>query len=176
NPTTSPVANPQVTRRIELVAVPKYYVFSGALRVTNQFDGPASGGNVDSYSSANPTNPNPSSPRVVANDIPGAGVTSYYGPNPSNPAYRADAHDGDVSVASSTFADGGPIWGDVTTNGGSITHSDYQISGTIDNTVPFTIRPLNAPDTTGFTAAGGGADITAASLDPNAPTAFVYSS
>src|SRR5436190_10843522 len=44
NPTTSPVANPQVTRRIELVAVPQYYVFSGALRVTNQFDGPFSAG------------------------------------------------------------------------------------------------------------------------------------
>ena len=176
NPTTSPVANPQVTRRIELVAVPKYYVFSGALRVSNQFDGPASAGNVDSYSSANPTNPNPSSPRVVANDIPGTGVTSYYGPNPSNPTYLADAHDGDVSVGNSTFAEGGPIWGDVTTNGGSVTHSGYQVSGTIDNSVPFTIRPLNAPDPTGFTAAGGGADITAASIDPNAPTGFVYSS
>lgn len=176
SPATSPVANPQVTRRIELIAVPKYYVFSGALRVTNQFDGPGNAGNVDSYNSANPTNPNPSSPKVVNNDIPGAGVTSYYGPNPSNASYLADAHDGDVSVATSTFGEGGPIWGDVTTNGGNVTHSGYQISGTIDNSVPFTIPPLRAPDTTGFATANGGADITATSADPNAPTGFVYPS
>ena len=174
NPTLSSVANPQVIRRIELIAVPKFYAFSGALRVTNQFDGPGSAGRIDSYNSASPTNPNPSSPKVIDNDTPGAGVTSYYGPNPSNPTNLADAHDGDVSVGSSTFAEGGPIWGDVTTNGANVTHSGYQISGTIDNSVPFAIPPLNAPDTTGFAAANGGADITAASADPNAPTGFLY--
>src|SRR5207248_7761932 len=67
----SPVAYPQITRRIELVAVPKYYVFGGALRVVNAFDGPGTAGFVDSYNSKNPTNPNPSSTQVVNNDIPG---------------------------------------------------------------------------------------------------------
>jgi hypothetical protein len=172
----SSVANPQITRRIELVAVPKFYAFSGALRVTDQFDGPGSGGKIDSYNSANPTNPNPSYPKVVNNDIPGAGVISYYGQNPSTLAYLADAHDGDVSVGTSTFAEVGPIWGDVTTNGGNVTHSVYQISGTIDNSVPFAIPPLKTPDTTGFATANGGADITAISTDPNAPTGFVYAS
>ncbi len=176
NPSLSSVANPQIARRIELVAVPKFYAFSGALRVTNQFDGPDSGGNIDSYNSANLTNPNPSYPKVVNNDIPGAGVTSYYGPTPSTLTYLADAHDGDVSVGTSTFAEGGPIWGDVTTNGGNVTHSGYQISGTIDNSVPFTIPPVKAPDTTGFATANGGADITATSADPNVPTGFVYAS
>ncbi len=176
NPSLSSVANPQVTRRIELIAVPKFYAFSGALRVINQFDGPGSGGNIDSYNSANPTNPNPSSPKVINNDIPGPGFTSYYGPNPSTLTYLADAHDGDVSVGSSTFAEGGPIWGDVTTNAGNVTHSGYQISGTIDNSVPFTIPPLEGPDTTGFAPATGGADITAISVNPNAPTGFVYAS
>jgi len=176
NPSLSSVANPQITRRIELVAVPKFYAFSGALRVTDQFDGPSSGGKIDSYNSANPTNPSPSYPKVVNNDIPGAGVTSYYGPTPYSLTYLADAHDGDVSVGTSTFAEGGPIWGDVTTNGGNVTHSGYQISGTIDNSLPFTIPPLGKPDTIGFAAASGGSDITATSADPNAPTGFVYAS
>src|SRR5437667_379836 len=88
-----PVAYPQITRRIELIAVPKYYVFGGALRVVNAFDGPGTAGFIDSYNSKNPTNPNPSSPQVVNNDIPGPNATSYYGSNPSNSTFLADAHD-----------------------------------------------------------------------------------
>src|SRR5262249_31789068 len=56
------VSNPQITRRIELVAVPKYYVFGGALRVVNAFNDPGTAGFVDSYNSKNSTNPNPGSP------------------------------------------------------------------------------------------------------------------
>ena len=176
NLSLSTVTFPQITRRIELVAVPKYFVFGGAMRVVNLFDGPGNGGFVDSYNSKNPTNPNPSSPKVVNNDIPGPNTTSYYGSNPSNSTYLADAHDGDVSVGAKNFAEGGPIWGDVTTNGGNVTHSGYQISGTIDNNVPFTIPPLPAPDTTGFTAgnSGTGAD-TATGTSESSPTGFVYS-
>ncbi|PYK69789.1 MAG: hypothetical protein DME45_00630 [Verrucomicrobia bacterium] len=170
------VSNPQITRRIELVAVPKYYVFGGALRVVNGFNGPGNGGLIDSYNSKNPTNPNPSSPQVVNNDIPGPNTTSYYGSNPTNPAYLADAHDGDVSVGTKNFADGGPTWGDVVTNGGNVTHSGHQISGTIDNNVPFTIPPLSAPDTTGFTAVNSGTGtVTAIGTSESSPTGFVYS-
>src|SRR5207253_1346220 len=173
----SPVASPQITRRIELVAVPKYYVFGGAMRVVYAFDGPGNAGYIDSYNSKNATNPNPSSPKVVNNDVPGPNTTSYYGSNPSNSTYLADAHDGDVSVGTSNFAEGGPIWGDVTTNGGNVTHSGYHISGTIDNNVPFIIPPLAAPDTTGYTVIGSGsATITATSSSKNAPTGFVFSS
>jgi len=176
NLSLSTVTFPQITRRIELVAVPKYFVFGGAMRVVNLFDGPGSAGFLDSYNSKNPTNPNPSSPQVVNNDIPGPNTTSYYGSNPSNSTYLADAHDGDVSVGAKNFAEGGPIWGDVVTNGGNVTHSGYQISGTIDNNVPFTIPPLPAPDTTGFTAgnSGTGAD-TAIGTSESSPTGFVYS-
>jgi hypothetical protein len=176
NLSLSTVTFPQITRRIELVAVPKYFVFGGAMRVGNLFDGPGNAGFLDSYNSKNPTNPNPSSPQVVNNDIPGPNTTSYYGSNPSSSTYLADAHDGDVSVGAKNFAEGGPIWGDVTTNGGNITHSGYQISGTIDNNVPFTIPPLPAPDTTGFTAgnSGTGAD-TATGTSESSPTGFVYS-
>lgn len=176
NLSLSTVTFPQITRRIELVAVPKYFVFGGAMRVGNLFDGPGNAGFLDSYNSKNPTNPNPSSPQVVNNNIPGPNTTSYYGSNPSNSTYLADAHDGDVSVGAKNFAEGGPIWGDVTTNGGNVTHSGYQISGTIDNNVPFTIPPLPAPDTTGFTVgnSGTGAD-TAIGTSESSPTGFVYS-
>ena len=172
----STVTYPQITRRIELVAVPKYFVFSGAMRVVNMFDGPGSSGFIDSYSSKNPTNPNPSSPKVVNNDIPGPNTTSYYGSNPSNSTYRADAHDGDVSVGAKNFAQGGPIWGDVTTNGGNVTHSGYTISGTIDNNVPFTVPPLAAPDTTGFTISIGGGNISPTGASPSSPSTYIYSS
>ena len=176
NLSLSTVTFPQITRRIELVAVPKYFVFGGAMRVVNLFDGPGSAGFIDSYNSKNPTNPNPSSPRVVNHHVPGPNTTSYYGSNPANSTYLADAHDGDVSVGTKNFAEGGPIWGDVVTNGGNVTHSGYQISGTIDNNVPFTIPPLSAPDTTGFTAgnSGSGAD-TATGTSESSPTGFVYS-
>ena len=176
NLSLSTVTFPQITRRIELVAVPKYFVFGGAMRVGNLFDGPGNAGFLDSYNSKNPTNPNPSSPQVVNNNSPGPNTTSYYGSNPSNSTYLADAHDGDVSVGAKNFAEGGPIWGDATTNGGNVTHSGYQISGTIDNNVPFTIPPLPAPDTTGFTAfnSGTGTD-TAIGTSESSPTGFVYS-
>jgi hypothetical protein len=176
NLSLSTVTFPQITRRIELVAVPKYFVFGGAMRVVNLFDGPSNAGFLDSYNSKNPTNPNPGSPQVVNNNIPGPNTTSYYGSNPSNSTYLADAHDGDVSVGAKNFAEGGPIWGDVTTNSGNVTHSGYRISGTIDNNVPFTIPPLPTPDTTGFTAgnSGTGAD-TAIGTSESSPTGFVYS-
>ena len=173
---SSPVTYPQITRRIELVAVPKYYVFGGALRVVNAFNGPGTAGFIDSYNSKNPTNPNPNSPKVINNDIPGPNTTSYYGSNPSNATYLADAHDGDVSVGAKNFAQAGQIWGDVTTNGGNVTHSGYQISGTIDNNVPFTIPPLPAPATTGFAAVNSGTGtVTAYGTSESSPTGFVYS-
>jgi len=179
---TPVTGNPQVTRRIELVAVPKCSVFNGAMRVVYAFNGPGSAGFIDSYSSYNTQNPNPSSPKVINNDVPGAGVTSYYGSNPPNANYLKDAHDGDVSVGSPNFTDGGPIWGDVTTNGGNVTHSGNQISGTIDNNVPFTVKALwpvsdYLGDTSTYTSAnGGGGPITASSIDKNNPSTFIYSS
>jgi hypothetical protein len=190
SPTLSPVPTPQVTRRIELVAVPKFFVFGGALRVTTAFFGPGSAGVIDSYNSANPTNQHPSTPKVVNNDIPGANTTSYYGSNPTNTNYPeltpsqfssvlADAHDGDVSVGTPSFAENGPIWGDVTTNGGNVTHSGYQISGTIDNNVPFTVDGLPAPPdylANPSSYATGSASIPASGADQNNATTYVYSS
>jgi hypothetical protein len=167
-----PVSNPQVTRRVELVAVPKYYVFGGALRVTTGFNGPGSAGIIDSYSSIHPNNPNP--PTQGGQPV-AANTSSYWGPNPTTATYLADAHDGDVSVGTKNFIEGGPIWGDVTTNGGNVTHSGYQISGTIDNNAPFTVKALwPAPDTTGYTV--GSTTITPTGTSQTAATTYVYSS
>src|SRR6266576_1852294 len=176
NLSLSTVTFPQITRRIELVAVPKYFVFGGAMRVVNLFDAPGSAGFLDSYNSKNPTNPNPSSPQVVNNNVPGPNTSSYYGSSPSNSTYLADAHDGDVSVGAKNFAEGGPIWGDVTTNGGNVTHSGYAISGTVDNNVPFTVPPLAAPDTTGYTVTTGGGNISPTGTSSSSPSTYVYSS
>jgi hypothetical protein len=137
------VLSPQITRRIELVAVPTLQSFSGSLKVTGSFNGPGSAGVVDSYDSKNA---NASYPDGY---YPGA-----YNLTPSNPNYTpffADSKNGDVSVATKNFSEGGPIYGNVTTNGGNVKHSGTQISGTIDNNVPFTIPPVLEPDTTGYT-------------------------
>lgn len=180
--TLSTVVNPQVTRRVELIAVPKCAVFNGAMRVAYSFNGPDNTGYIDSYSSYNSQNPSPSNPKVINNDVPGSGVTSYYGSNPSNPIYLKDAHDGDVSLGTGAFAEGGPIWGDVTTNGGNVTHSAYQISGTVDNNVPFMVKPLwpvsdYIGDLSTYSSQGSsGGSIIATSIDKNNPTCFMYSS
>ncbi len=172
NLSLSPVSNPQVTRRVELVAVPKYYVFGGALRATTAFNGPGSAGIIDSYSSIHPNNPDP--PTKGGQPVP-ANTSSYWGPNPTTATYLADAHDGDLSVGTKNFIEGGPIWGDVTTNGGNVTHSGYQISGTIDNNAPFTVKALwPAPDTTGYTV--GSNSITPTGTLQTAATTYVYSS
>src|SRR6266576_1797880 len=183
NLSLSTVTFPQITRRIELVAIPKYFVFGGAMRVVNLFDGPGSAGFLDSYNSKNPTNPNTGSPQVVNNNIPGPNTTSYYGLNPLNSTYLADAHNGDVSVGAKNFAEDGPIWGDVTTNGGNVTHSGYQISGTIDNNVPFTIPPLKNPDLTSNTTLepdgsikAGGGGLVGPGASQGSPTIYVYNS
>ena len=80
--------------------------------------------------------------------------------------YYSDARHGSVSVGTASFSQGGPIYGNVTTNGGNVTHANTNISGTIDNTVPFTIPPLVIPDTTTFTAASG----TTLNVDPTRTT------
>jgi hypothetical protein len=141
-----------------LVAVPEFLSFSGAIKVTGSFNGPGSAGIVDSYDSKN-------------------GAYYFAANNPSDPHY-ADARDGDVSVATKNFTEGGPIYGDVTTNGGNVTHTGTQISGTIDNNVPFTIPPLQKPDTTGYATGPATYIISppATSVDPSNPARYVYSS
>jgi hypothetical protein len=165
-PAPTPLQYPQVSRRIELVVVPKMMFFDGAMRVTASFNGPGSAGVIDSYSSQNggsgKNDSNGSAYKFVAN-------------NPSDPNYP-DSRNGNVSVATKNFSEGGPIYGDVTTNGGNVTHSGTQISGTIDNNVPFTIPPLVKPDTSSYTSASGSTLTVPTGTTQASPAKYVFSS
>lgn len=152
------VSTPQISRRVELIAVP-ISAFTGALKASNSFDGPGSAGRVDSYDSKN-------------------GAYTFVANNPASP-YYSDSRNGDVSVGTATFAEGGPIYGKVTTGGGTVTNSGgNNISGTIDNSVPFTLPPLVKPTyPTGYVSAGGGSPVIAPSQalpSPGNPNFYVY--
>ncbi len=122
--TLQPVSAPQIARRIELI-VGAVTPFGAAVRVTTSFDGPGSAGLIDSFNSNN-------------------GAYYFAANNPSDPHY-ADSHSGSVAVNSPTFfMHQGPIWGDVSTNGGNVLPSNL-IHGVIDNNVPLTIPPLVMP-------------------------------
>jgi len=163
NPTLQTVPNPQVTRRIELIAVPQKVSFTGSLKASNSFNGPGSAGQVDSYDSKNGAYPGKS---IAANPVP---------PTDPNYKYYINSRNGDVSVGTASFSQGGPIYGNVTTNGGNITSPPYNISGTIDNSVPFTIPPLDRPDTTNFTP-GSGTTLNLPATATYVPQKYVYSS
>jgi hypothetical protein len=164
NKTIQTVPNPQVTRRIELIAVPQMVSFTGSLKVGNSFNGPGSAGQVDSYDSKNGAYPGKS---IAANPVP---------PTDPNYIYYINSRNGDVSVATASFSEGGPIYGNVTTNGGNVTSPPYNISGTIDNNVPFTIPPLVSPNTTTFTSGSGSTLNLPSGTSPAAPAQYVYSS
>ena len=156
SPTLQTVQYPQITRRIELIAAPQMQSFSGSLRVSGAFNGPGSAGVVDSWDSKR-------------------GAYTFVANNPASP-YYADSRNGDVSVGGTSFSEGGPIYGNVTTNGGNVTHSGTNISGTIDNNVPFTIPPLVGPDTSTFATGSGSTLNVPSGTSPAAPAQYVYSS
>jgi hypothetical protein len=166
------VPNPQITRRIETIAVPQFASFTSALSVGNSFAGPGHAGLIDSYNSKNGAYPGTS---IAANPVP---------PTDPNYKYYIYSRQGNVSVGTASFTDWGPIYGNVTTNGGTVTSSSAQISGTIDNTVPLTIPPLVIPNTgvgTSFAAGSGTTlDLSTApagtGTTPLAPAKYVYSS
>ena len=115
---------PQIARRIELI-VGGVTPFGAAVKVTNWFDGPGSAGLIDSFNSNN-------------------GAYYFAANNPSDPHY-ADSHSGSVAVNSPSFSmHQGPIWGDVSTNGGNVRPSGL-IHGVIDNNVPLSVPPLVMP-------------------------------
>ena len=123
--TLVPVATPQITRRIELIAAPMT-PFEAAVKCTTAFLGPGSAGWIDSYNSNN-------------------GPYNFCANNPLDPHY-SDSHSGSVAVDSPNFSMfNGTIYGDVSTNGGSVKPSS-NIVGTIDNNVPFTTPPFVLPN------------------------------
>ena len=119
-----PVSRPQIARRIELIAVPVTPFGDTAIKALTSFYGPGSAGMVDSYNSNN-------------------GPYYFAANNPLDPHY-SDSHSGSVALANGNFNLGGDIWGNVSTNGGTVT-AGSNIHGTIDNNVPFTIPPYALP-------------------------------
>jgi hypothetical protein len=120
-----PVPHPQVTRRIELVAAP-VTPFEAAIKCSGTFYGLGDAAQIDSYNSAN-------------------GPYYFCANNPADPHY-ADSRSGNVEIGTSVAEIRGMLYGNLYTNGGTIIRSS-QITGVIDNNVPFTIPPFEMPTT-----------------------------
>jgi hypothetical protein len=125
------VNQPQVARRIELIAAPMT-PFEAAIKAGGTFYGLGSAAYVDSFRSS-------------------AGA---YDPSvkdsPNDPRY-ADARSGTIEINTSVATIMGNIYGSVYTNGGVVTKNTTSISGVIDNNVPFTLPPFVMPDTSTWT-------------------------
>lgn len=127
---TVPVANPQITRRIEQISAP-ITPFEAAIKANGTFYGLGSAAFVDSYrSSAGPYDAN------VKN-------------NPSDPRY-VDSRSGTVEINSAVATIQGSIYGNLYTNGGLVTKKTASVSGVIDNNVPFSLNTLEMPNSSGW--------------------------
>jgi hypothetical protein len=125
-----PVPGPQVTRRIEQIVAP-VTPFEAAIKAGGTFYGLGSAAYVDSYrSSTGPYDPS------VRN-------------NPSHPHY-GDSQSGTVQINSTVATVQGNIFGNLYTNGGTVTKKTGSVTGIIDNNVPFSLVPLEMPSTTGW--------------------------
>src|SRR6266487_1545861 len=131
-------ATPQISRGIEQMVTPVTPFFDAAIKASASFYGLGSAAMLDSYVSRK-------GPYVfVAND-------------PTNPRYPDSRH-GSLQIGSSTATVKGMLYGDVATNGGTIVGSS-QITGTVDNNVPFNLDDYHMPDTSAwaYQPAGTGA-------------------
>jgi hypothetical protein len=121
-----PVSQPQITRRIELISAP-ITPFEAAIKAGGTFYGLGSAAYIDSFRST--TGP----------------YDSTVKDNPSDPRY-ADSRSGSVQINNAVATIMGSIYGNVYTNGGTITKNTTSISGIIDNNVPFTLSPFVMPN------------------------------
>ena len=130
NQTLVSVNTPQMTRRVELVAAPMT-PFEAAIKAGGTFYGLGSAAYVDSFRS----------------------TTGAYDPNvrnaPTDPRF-VDARAGTVEINSAIATIMGSIFGNVYTNGGSVTKNTTSITGVIDNNVPFSLPPFTMPDVTNW--------------------------
>ena len=117
----------QVSRRIELIAVPILPTGRGAITTAGSFYGPGSSGVIDSFNSNN----GPYDPTVAQGGSP-------------LPQFYSDSRDGNVICGSSSFTSlTGEIYGNVTTDGATL-RTDRYIYGTVDNNVPVVVSPQPA--------------------------------
>src|SRR5438552_4921537 len=125
--TLLPVSRPQVSRRVELIAAP-ITPFEAAIKAGGTFYGLGSAAYVDSYRSTT------------------GAYNSSVKTNPSDPRYT-DSQAGTVEINSSVATIQGSIYGNLYTNGGTVTKNTTSISGIIDNNVPFSLSPYVMPST-----------------------------
>ena len=125
--TLLPVSRPQVSRRVELIAAP-ITPFEAAIKAGGTFYGLGSAAYVDSYRSTT------------------GAYNANVKTNPSDPRY-VDSQAGTVEINSSIATIMGSIYGNVYTNGGTVTKNTTSISGIIDNNVPFSLAPFFMPST-----------------------------
>ena len=147
-----PVSQPSVTRRVELIAAP-VTPFEAAIKAAGTFYGLGSAAFVDSFRSTT-----------------GAYDSSVKN-NPADPRY-VDSQSGTVEINHAVATIQGTIYGNVYTNGGSLTKKTSNITGVIDNNVPFDLDPFKMPTTDGWnyvsspTMVNGNTNITPP-VDPN---------
>jgi hypothetical protein len=117
------VPGPQITRRIEQISAP-VTPFEAAIKCTGSFYGLGSAAQVDSYNSKN-------------------GPYVFVANSPADPRYK-DSRSGSVEIGTPVADVNGMLYGNISTNGGTLRPSQY-ITGTIDNNVPFTCPPFKMP-------------------------------
>jgi hypothetical protein len=117
------VPNPQITRRIEQIMAP-VTPFEAAIKCTGSFYGLGSAAQVDSYNSKN-------------------GPYYFAANNPADPNFK-DSRSGSVLIGTPVAEVNGMLYGNISTNGGTVRPSQY-ITGVIDNNVPFTVPPYKMP-------------------------------
>jgi hypothetical protein len=145
-----PVSNPQITRRIELIAAPTT-PFEAAIKANGTFYGLGSAAYVDSFrSTTGPYDPS------VRN-------------NPNDPRY-GDSRSGTVEINTSVATIMGSIYGNVYTNGGTVTKNTTSVYGIIDNNVPFTLPPFIMPNTSLWNYVSSPTQVTGnTTITPSAP-------
>jgi hypothetical protein len=120
-----PVAMPQLSRRIELIASP-ITPFEAAIKCQGTFYGLGNAALIDSYNSD-------------------TGQYYFCANNPADPKY-GDSRSGHVQIGTAVAEVRGMLYGNLATNRGTVVRSEY-VSGTIDNNVPFEIPPYKMPPT-----------------------------
>src|SRR5881392_402669 len=121
---------PQISRRIELIAPPMTPV-EAAIKAGGTFYGLGSAAYIDSYRSTT------------------GSYDASVKTNPSDPRYP-DSRSGTVEINSSVATIQGSIYGNLYTNGGTVTKKTTSIFGIIDNNVPFSLSPFAMPSTAGW--------------------------
>jgi hypothetical protein len=117
---------PSISRRIEQIVTPVTPFFDAAIKCAGDFYGLGSAAMFDSYDSRR-------------------GHYYFCADNAADAGYPDSRH-ASLQIGSATATIKGMLYGDVATNGGNIVGSS-QITGTIDNNVPFTLDPYVMPST-----------------------------